>query len=76
METQKKVGEQINKDTCSVNTWLNIIVLRYFNPIGLYKTANIKELPIGTPYNLISFVTYTTIGLREKLFIFGNDFPT
>ena len=72
----KKIGEQIIKDTCSVNSSLNTIALRYFNPIGAHKSANIGELPIGTPQNLVPFVTQTGIGIREKLSIFGNDYPT
>ena len=72
----KKVGEQIIKDSCSANTLLNTIALRYFNPIGAHKSANIGELPIGTPQNLVPFVTQTGIGLRKKLSIFGNDYPT
>ena len=50
--------------------------MRYFNPIGAHKSATIGELPIGTPQNLVPFVTQTGIGLREKLSIFGNDYPT
>ena len=72
----KKVGEQIIKDTCSANKSLNSIALRYFNPIGAHKSANIGEFPIGTPQNLVPFVTQTGIGLREKLSIYGNDYPT
>ena len=72
----KKIGEQIIKDTCSANTLLNTIALRYFNPIGAHESATIGELPIGTPQNLVPFVTQTGIGLREKLSIFGNDYPT
>ena len=72
----KKIGEQIIKDSCKVQTSLNVISLRYFNPIGAHKSALIGELPIGIPQNLIPFVTQTGIGLREKLSIFGNDYPT
>jgi UDP-glucose 4-epimerase len=72
----KKVGEQIIKDTCSANKSLNTIALRYFNPIGAHKSGNIGELPIGTPQNLVPFVTQTGIGLREELSIYGNDYPT
>ncbi|MAW08520.1 MAG: UDP-glucose 4-epimerase GalE [Halobacteriovoraceae bacterium] len=72
----KKIGEQIIKDTCSANKSLNTIVLRYFNPIGAHKSANIGELPIGIPQNLVPFITQTGIGIREKLSIFGNDYPT
>lgn len=72
----KKIGEQIIKDCCSINSDLNIIALRYFNPIGAHPTAKIGELPLGTPQNLVPFVTQTAIGLREKLLIFGNDYST
>ena len=72
----KKIGEQIIKDTCKVNGSINTIALRYFNPIGAHESALIGELPIGTPQNLVPFVTQTGIGLREKLSVFGNDYPT
>lgn len=72
----KKIGEQIIKDTCKVNGSINTIALRYFNPIGAHESVLIGELPIGTPQNLVPFVTQTGIGLREKLSIFGNDYPT
>ena len=72
----KKIGEQIIKDTCSASQSLKSIALRYFNPIGAHKSANIGELPIGTPQNLVPFITQTGIGLRENLSIFGNDYPT
>jgi UDP-glucose 4-epimerase len=72
----KKIGEQIIKDSCKVNTFLKTITLRYFNPIGAHETAIIGELPIGIPQNLVPFVTQTGIGLREELSIFGNDYPT
>jgi UDP-glucose 4-epimerase len=72
----KKVGEQIIKDTTKANALFNSIALRYFNPIGAHESALIGELPIGTPQNLVPFVTQTGIGLRERLSIFGNDYPT
>ena len=55
---------------------LTAIALRYFNPIGAHESALIGELPIGTPQNLVPFVTQTGIGLRDRLSIFGNDYPT
>jgi UDP-glucose 4-epimerase len=72
----KKIGEQIIKDFSNANSSLDAIALRYFNPIGAHESALIGELPIGTPQNLVPFVTQTGIGLREKLSIFGNDYPT
>jgi len=72
----KKVGEEIIRDICKVTPHLNAIALRYFNPIGSHVTARIGELPLGTPQNLVPFITQTAIGLREQLSIFGNDYPT
>ncbi|MFG6687082.1 UDP-glucose 4-epimerase GalE [Mariniflexile sp. HNIBRBA6329] len=72
----KQIGEEIIRDTCKVTDTLNAIALRYFNPIGAHESAKIGELPIGTPQNLVPFITQTGIGLREQLSIFGNDYPT
>ena len=72
----KKIGEQIIEDTCKINNNLNAISLRYFNPIGAHSSAKIGELPIGTPQNLVPFVTQTGIGIRDELSIFGKDYPT
>ncbi|TBX69512.1 UDP-glucose 4-epimerase GalE [Flavobacterium silvisoli] len=71
----KQIGEEIIQDTAKV-TPLRSILLRYFNPIGAHPTAEIGELPIGVPQNLVPFITQTAIGLREKLSVFGNDYPT
>ncbi len=71
----KQIGEEIILDVAKV-TNLNSILLRYFNPIGAHSSAEIGELPIGTPQNLVPFITQTAIGLREKLSVFGNDYPT
>ena len=72
----KKVDEQIIRDTTKVNGLFNTIVLRYLNPIGAHESALIGKLPIGTPQNLVPFVTQTGIGFRNRLSIFGNDYPT
>ncbi len=72
----KQIGEEIIKDTCKVNSNLNAIALRYFNPIGAHKSAKIGELPIGVPQNLVPFITQTAAGLRQELSVFGNDYPT
>lgn len=72
----KKIGEQIIKDLCNCNDSFSAITLRYFNPIGGHSSAKIGELPIGIPQNLVPFVTQTAIGIREKLSIFGKDYPT
>jgi len=72
----KQIGEEIIADTCRVSENLHAISLRYFNPIGAHPSGNIGELPIGTPQNLVPFITQTAIGQREKLSVFGNDYST
>ncbi len=72
----KQIGEEIIRDTCKVNTSLKAISLRYFNPIGAHLSAEIGELPIGVPQNLVPYITQTAIGLREQLSVFGDDYPT
>ena len=71
----KQIGEEIITDTAKV-TSINSILLRYFNPIGAHPSAEIGELPLGVPQNLVPFITQTAIGLREKLSVFGSDYPT
>jgi len=72
----KQIGEEIIQDTCKVYPQLSAVSLRYFNPIGAHPSGEIGELPIGTPQNLIPFITQTAIGKREQLSVFGNDYPT
>ena len=72
----KQIGEEIIRETCAVNKELKAISLRYFNPIGAHPTAEIGELPIGVPQNLVPYITQTAIGLRETLSVFGDDYPT
>ena len=72
----KQMGEEIIRDTCIVTPSLNAIALRYFNPMGAHPSAEIGELPIGVPQNLVPFITQTGAGLREELSVFGDDYPT
>jgi UDP-glucose 4-epimerase len=72
----KQIGEEIIRDAAKVSKKLNAIALRYFNPIGAHESAKIGELPIGTPQNLVPFITQTGIGIREQLSVFGDDYPT
>ncbi|TWI02241.1 UDP-glucose 4-epimerase [Flavobacterium tiangeerense] len=71
----KQIGEEIITDTAKV-TNINAILLRYFNPIGSHPSAEIGELPLGVPQNLVPFITQTGIGLRAELSVYGNDYPT
>ncbi|TPD65581.1 UDP-glucose 4-epimerase GalE [Flavobacterium microcysteis] len=71
----KQIGEEIIQDVAKVSN-INAILLRYFNPIGAHPSAEIGELPIGVPQNLVPFITQTGIGLRKELSVFGSDYPT
>lgn len=56
-------------------TW-NIVLLRYFNPIGAHKSGLIGEDPNGIPNNLMPYITQVAVGKREELGVFGNDYDT
>jgi len=71
----KMVCEDVLQDV-STATPLNVISLRYFNPIGAHDSALIGELPIGAPNNLVPYITQTGIGKRERLTVYGGDYPT
>ncbi|MCH3881871.1 UDP-glucose 4-epimerase GalE [Tenacibaculum aquimarinum] len=71
----KQMGEKIINESCVSNN-LDAIALRYFNPIGAHESAEIGELPLGVPQNLIPYVTQTAAGIREQLSVFGEDYPT
>jgi UDP-glucose 4-epimerase len=71
----KQIGEEIITDTAKV-TNINAILLRYFNPVGSHPSAEIGELPIGVPQNLVPFITQTGMGLRKELSVYGDDYPT
>ena len=68
--------EEILRDIFSADTQWNIVLLRYFNPVGAHPSGNIGEDPNGIPNNLMPFITQTAIGKREKLSIFGDDYDT
>jgi len=72
----KQIGEEIIQDTCKISQQLKAIALRYFNPIGAHPSAELGELPVGVPQNLVPYITQTGIGIREGLSVFGNDYPT
>lgn len=71
----KQMGEEILKDFALAHQ-KKVALLRYFNPIGAHPSAKIGELPIGIPNNLVPYVTQTAAGIREKLSIWGDDYPT
>ncbi|WP_126650228.1 UDP-glucose 4-epimerase GalE [Chryseobacterium aureum] len=71
----KQMGEQILIDFAKAYQ-RKISVLRYFNPIGAHPSAKLGELPIGVPDNLVPYVMQTAAGIREKLSIWGDNYPT
>lgn len=72
----KQIAEEILTDTCAVTPDLQVISLRYFNPVGAHESALIGELPIGVPQNLVPFITQSAIGKRGPITVFGNDYNT
>ena len=57
------------------NEW-NVILLRYFNPIGAHQSGTMGENPNGIPNNLMPYITQVAVGKLEKLGVFGNDYDT
>lgn len=72
----KQISEEIITDVVKSGAPIRSILLRYFNPVGAHPSAAIGELPLGVPQNLIPYLTQTAIGVRERLSVFGNDYPT
>ena len=72
----KSMLEQVLTDIHTADPEWNVILLRYFNPIGAHPTAEIGELPNGVPQNLIPYLTQTAMGIRKELSVFGDDYDT
>ena len=72
----KSMIEQILLDKQNANKDWNIVILRYFNPIGAHPSGIIGENPNGIPNNLMPYITQVACGKREKLFVYGNDYDT
>lgn len=72
----KAISEDILCDLAKVEKEMNLIALRYFNPIGAHPSGNIGEQPNGIPNNLIPYLTQTVAGIREQLSVFGDDYNT
>lgn len=72
----KQINEEIIRDYIHSGAPIKSIILRYFNPIGAHPSAEIGELPIGEPQNLVPYITQTAIGIRPYLKVFGNDYNT
>lgn len=72
----KQISEEIITDAIKAGAPIKSILLRYFNPVGAHPSAEIGELPLGVPQNLIPYLTQTAAGIREQLTVFGNDYNT
>ena len=72
----KNMMEQILEDAAKANSEISVVLLRYFNPIGADASGLIGEDPQGIPNNLMPYISQVAVGRREKLTIFGNDYPT
>lgn len=72
----KSMIEQILMDMQKADQEWNIVLLRYFNPIGAHLSGLIGENPNGIPNNLMPYITQVAIGKREELNVFGNDYDT
>ena len=73
--TKLFVEEFMRDQAIADNDW-QIILLRYFNPVGAHKSGQIGEDPQGIPNNLMPFISQVAVGKREKLSVFGDDYPT
>ena len=72
----KLMMEQVFKDVQKADPEWNVILLRYFNPIGAHKSGLIGEDPAGIPNNLLPYVAQVAVGRLKELNVFGNDYPT
>ena len=72
----KYMTEQILSGISHADPEWSVVLLRYFNPIGAHKSGLIGEDPRGIPNNLMPYITQVAIGRREKLSVYGNDYPT
>ncbi|MGE4550928.1 MAG: UDP-glucose 4-epimerase GalE, partial [Opitutales bacterium] len=72
----KFMVENILKALCAANSRWNAAILRYFNPVGAHPSGRIGENPLGVPENLVPVICQTAAGRLDKLFVFGDDYPT
>ena len=72
----KSMLEQILSDIQKADPEWNVVLLRYFNPIGAHKSGTIGENPNGIPNNLMPYITQVAVGKLPKLNVFGNDYDT
>ncbi len=72
----KVMIEHVLRDVAHIEDDWRIAVLRYFNPVGAHPSGTIGEDPTGIPNNLMPFIAQVAVGRRERLSVFGDDYPT
>ncbi|MFI1354339.1 UDP-glucose 4-epimerase GalE [Streptomyces sp. NPDC020898] len=72
----KLMCERILDDVCAHLTDMKVLALRYFNPVGAHPSGLLGEDPLGVPDNVLPYVAQVAVGRREKLSVFGDDYPT
>lgn len=72
----KLVMEELIRDCCQAAPAMSAVLLRYFNPVGAHPSGRIGEDPTGIPNNLMPYVAQVAVGRRERLQVFGGDYPT
>jgi UDP-glucose 4-epimerase len=72
----KVMQEQVLRDAAVADPSLRVALLRYFNPVGAHASGMIGEDPAGIPNNLMPILTQVAVGRREKLLVYGDDYPT
>jgi len=72
----KSMLEEVLSDVQKADPEWNVVLLRYFNPIGAHQSGRIGENPNGIPNNLMPYITQVAVGRRQELGVFGNDYDT
>ena len=72
----KLMMEQVLRDVQKADPAWNVVILRYFNPIGAHESGRIGEDPAGIPNNLLPYVAQVAVGRLKELSVFGDDYPT
>lgn len=72
----KQMIEVIMEDLATSDDRWKVTALRYFNPVGAHESGKISEAPLGKPNNLMPMIMEVATGKREKVMVFGNDWPT
>lgn len=72
----KVMIERVLTDVAQISAGWKVALLRYFNPVGAHESGEIGEDPQGIPNNLMPFIAQVAVGRRDKLTVFGNDYPT